>query len=232
MCMLFPTGRLGTGGRFRSSRLSATVAVIASLAMIGCRNRLPDPSSRTYAEFVSTFYVGLAALQVGDDVRAESTLAQATQLIPGEPAGWANWGILALRQRDFDAAAQRFSKALSLDKEDDRLDYLEGLLESDRGNSSQAIADLREAIQRNPRNLRAIYLLASEIERQGADQSDAQIEQLMQQLLAAQPDNLAALVELARIAAKQGDVQTLHAAVTRLEAQSGPWPAEVKQQFD
>ncbi|HVO23554.1 MAG TPA: FG-GAP-like repeat-containing protein [Candidatus Margulisiibacteriota bacterium] len=181
---------------------------------------------------MSTFYVGLAALQVGDDVRAESTLDQATKLVPGEPAGWANWGILALRQRNFDAAAQRFTLALSFDKDDDRLYYLEGLLESDRGNSGQAITDLREAVKRNPRNLRATYLLASEIERQGGDQSDAQFEQLMQQLLAAQPDNLATLVELARIAAKQGDATTLRAAVAKLDAHSGGWPAEVRQQVD
>ena len=40
---------------------------------------------------VSAFYVGLAALQVGDDVHAESRLSQVTQLVPAEPAGWANW---------------------------------------------------------------------------------------------------------------------------------------------
>lgn len=230
--MVFPKARRGTSRRFRLRKLLETISVIAALATAGCRGRLPDPSSKTYADFVSTFYVGLAALQVGDDVRAESTLSQATKLVPGEPAGWANWGILALRQRNFDTAAQRFTQALSLDKNDDRLYYLQGLLESNRGNSGQAITDLREAVKRNPRNLRAIYLLASEIERQGGEQSDAQFQQLMQQLLSAQPDNLAALVELARIAAKQGDAQTLHAAVAKLEGRSGLWPAEVKQQLD
>lgn len=208
------------------------ISLIAALALAGCRSRLPDPSSKTYADFVSTFYVGLAALQVGDDVRAESSLSQATKLVPGEPAGWANWGILALRQRNFDAAAERFARALSADKDDDRLYYLQGLLESDRGNSGQAIADLSEAVKRNPRNLRAIYLLASEIEREGGEQSDAQFQQFMQQLLNAQPDNLAALVELARIAAKQGDTTTLRGAVARLDVRSGAWPAEVKQQLD
>jgi len=203
-------------------------------ASTGCRTgaKLPDPGSKTYLDFVSAFYVGLAALQVGDDVRAESTLADATKLVPGEPAGWANWGILALRQRNFDAAAQRFAQGLSLDKEDDRLYYLQGLLESDRGNSAQAIADLRDAAKHNPHNLRALYLLASEVERQGGEQSEAEYEQLIQQLLPADPKNLAALVELARIAAKRGDATTLRDAVARIDAQSGGWSAEVKQQLD
>src|SRR5580698_7676763 len=121
----------------RSSHLrnSLLLALIAAM-LTGCHStgRLPDKSSKTYSDFVSVFYVGLAALQVGDDVRAESSLAEATKLVPAEPAGWANGGILPLRQRSFDAAAQRFERAVALDGSDDRLFYLQGLLESDRGN--------------------------------------------------------------------------------------------------
>ncbi len=194
--------------RCRTRRWTAPF-LVAWLAFAGCRRgeRLPDTSSQTYADFVSAFYVGLAALQVGDDVRADAKLGEATNLVHGEPAGWANWGILALRQRNFDVAAQRFDRALSLDKEDDRVYYLQGLLESDRGNSAQAIADLREAVKRNPRDLRAIYLLASEVERQGDEHSEAEFQQLMEQLLGAEPNNLAALLELCRISAKRGEVR-------------------------
>jgi hypothetical protein len=143
-----------------------------------------------------------------------------------------NWGILALRQRNFDAAAQRFKQALSLDKDDDRLYYLQGLLESDRGNSGQAITDLREAAKRNPRNLRATYLLASEVERNGDEHSDAEFQSLIEQLLGAQPHNLAALLEECRIAAKRGDVAALRSAQAKVEAQSSSWPVEAKQQLD
>ncbi len=211
-----------------------TILLAVLLAAVGCHpgEKLPDPSSATYASFVSAFYVGLAALQVGDDVRAESSLSAATSQIPGEPAAWANWGILALRQRNFDAAADRFTQALKPDPDDDRLFYLEGLLESDRGDSAKAANDLREAVKRNPRNLRALYLLATEVERQGGDQSDAQFEQFMQQVLAAAPNNLAAQVELARIAAKRGDSATVRNAIASIEAQSAAWPSEARQQLD
>jgi Tfp pilus assembly protein PilF len=203
------------------------------LLLAGCRSggRLPDTSSKTYADYVSTFYVGLAALQVGDDVRADSYLGKATQMVLGEPAGWANWGILALRQRSFDAAGQRFEKARELAPKNDRIYYLLGLLESNRGNSAKAIADLREAIQLNPANLRAVYQLASEVERQGDANSDADFEKLMQQILLSQPNNLAALLELSRISAKRGDTATLHSTVDKIAAQSSMWPADVKQQL-
>src|SRR5436853_7312430 len=81
--------------------------------LAGCdpRMKLPEPGSAEYRDAVSAFFVGVAALQVGDDTRADKKLGEFTQLAPGEPAGWANWGVLALRQRDFDAASQRPERA-------------------------------------------------------------------------------------------------------------------------
>src|ERR1700735_3160848 len=111
---------------------------------------------------LSAFYVGLSALQVGDDVHAESKLSEVTRLVPGEPAGWANWGILALRQRNYDTAAQRLDRARDLAPKNDRIYDLLGILESQRGHSSEAIASLRKAAELNPQNLRAIYRLAEE----------------------------------------------------------------------
>src|SRR6185312_7960171 len=63
------------------------------------------------------------------------------------------------------------------------------------------------------------------------ENSEAQFEQLMQKILAVQPDSLAALLELARVAAKRGDAATLKSAVTRIDAQSAAWPSEVQAQL-
>jgi cytochrome c-type biogenesis protein CcmH/NrfG len=198
----------------------------------GCHSGLPKPQSAQYTQFVQAFYVGLAAMEVGNDVRAESALAQATQLAPGEPAGWADWGILALRQRNFDPAKQRLDRAHSLAPRDSQIDADLGVLESARGNSAEAIANLRKAVDLDPHNLRALYLLAVEVERQGGPDSEAQFQQLIEKILTTQPDNLAALVELSRIAAKRGDSSTLRSAVSRIAAQSSPtWPSSVQQQL-
>jgi tetratricopeptide (TPR) repeat protein len=114
-----------------------------------CRtaNNLPKKSSKEYNEAVRTFYVSLAALQVGDDVRADAKLATLTQLVPEEPAGWRNWGVLALRQRNYDVAAERLEHARSLASDNDQIQYLIGLLESSRGHSDQAIAALKKALE-------------------------------------------------------------------------------------
>ena len=180
---------------------------------------------------VRAFYIGLAALQVGDDVRADAKLNEVTQLVPAEPAGWANWGLLALRQRNFDPAAERLERARSLATDSDQIYYLLGLLESSRGRSAEAVAALRQAVQINPRNLLATYKLAEEIERQGSENSESDYQQLIQKMLEVQPDNLAIQLELGRIAAKRGDGDTLRRVVAKLSAHSASWPSEVQQQL-
>jgi hypothetical protein len=173
----------------------------------------------------------LAALQVGDDVRADNKLAQLTQLAPDEPAGWANWGMLALRQRNFDPASERLERARALEPENDQIYYLIGLLEKGGGRSPEAITALRKAVELNPKNLVATFALAEEIERQGDENSAAEYQRLVQKILEVQPDNLAALLEFGRIAAKRGDADSLHRTVDKITQRSAGWPAEVQQQL-
>src|SRR5688572_28014115 len=208
------------------------IIILLALIVTACSRatNLPTKSSPEYNELVRTFYIGLAALQVGHDVQADAKLAQFTQLAPSEPAGWANWGMLALRQRNFDVANERIERARSLAPENDDIQYLIGLLESSRGKTPEAIAALRKAVELDPNNLFAVYKLAEELERQGDEQGAAEVQNLLQKILAAQPDNLAALVELSRIAAKRGDAETLKSSVAKISGRSSVWPEEVRQQ--
>ncbi len=204
------------------------------LAVSSCRpsTNLPTKSSPQYNELVRTFYIGLAALEVGHDVQADEKLAQFTQVAAAEPAGWANWGLLALRQRNYDTAAERFNKARDLAPDNSQIFYLIGLLESSRGNTAQAITALRKSVELDQNNLIAIYKLAEEVERQGDDKSAEEFQSLIQKILAAQPDNLAALVEQSRITAKRGDGETFKSAVAKIVARSSSWPDEVKEQVN
>src|SRR6185295_11435708 len=184
-----------------------------------------------YNELVRTFYIGLAALEVGHDVQADAKLAQFTQLAPAEPAGWANWGLLALRQRNYDTAAERLNKARNLAPDNSQIFYLIGLLESSRGNTSQAIDALDKSVELDQNNLIAVYKLAEETERQGDGKRTQDVQFYIQKILTAQPDNLAAMVELTRIAAKRGDTATQKSTVAKIVARSSAWPAEVREQL-
>ena len=204
----------------------------AALIITGCRTTttLPARGTREYNELVRTFYVGLAALQVGHDVQADSKLAQFTQLAPAEPAGWANWGVLALRQRNFDTANERLQRARDLDADSDEIMYLIGLLESMRGKSAEAIAAFRKAVELDSSNLLAAYKYAEEVERQGDEQSTAQVQSTLQDILKSQPNNIAVIVELSRISAKRGDAETLKRTVAQIQSRSASWPSEVQEQ--
>jgi hypothetical protein len=106
-----------------------------------------------------------------------------------------------------------------------------GLLESERGRFAESIAALRKAVELDPGNLRAAYMLAEQIERQAGQGSETESAALIEKILEAQPDNLAVLVELARLSAKRGDAATLQRAVSRLEPRASVWPPEVQEQF-
>ena len=61
---------------------------------------------RELREAVTAFYTGLAAMQTSQDVLARQALERVTTLVPHEPAGWANIGLLLLRQQEIDAASR------------------------------------------------------------------------------------------------------------------------------
>jgi tetratricopeptide (TPR) repeat protein len=214
---------------------SATICLVLVVAFVGtsCRQaeRLPSKSSKEYNDIVRAFYVGLAALQVGDDVRADKELARVTELVAAEPAGWANWGLLALRQRNFDLASDRLDRARVEAPDNDQIYYLIGLLEKGRGRSSETITALRKAIELNPKNLLATFTLAEEIERQGEQNSTAESQRLVEKILEVEPTNLAALLESGRIAAKRGEKGRLQQIVQKISERSSAWPPEVQEQL-
>src|SRR5437762_943075 len=60
---------------------------------------LPGPDSPVYAEYLRAFQVGVAALDTKDfEPLAKEKLSRAVELVPGEPAAWANLGVAHLRK--------------------------------------------------------------------------------------------------------------------------------------
>jgi tetratricopeptide (TPR) repeat protein len=211
----------------------ASALVLAAFFSSACARHpgLPDPKSQQYREVVSAFSVGLAALQSGDDVRAQDKLHLSTQLAPGEPASWANLGLLSARQQDFDAAYNNVEHARSLMPDNSRIEALLGLIEDRRGKLPEASAHLQKAVRLDPKNAKAQFSLAEETEREATPSSDADAAKLFQKLLEQRPDNVAVLLEVARLAAKTGDGATLRSAAGKLSQASASWPAEAKEQM-
>jgi Flp pilus assembly protein TadD len=199
-------------------------------ALSACRENLPEKSSKNYSEAVRAFYVGLAALQVGHDQKANEELIKTTQLAEGEPAAWNNLGVLQLRQKDLESAAKSLEKAKQLAPDNGKIYSNLAVLEAQRGNSDKAIENLNKTIELEPNNVQAIYALAQEKERQT---NDEEAIKLYDKIAQTKPENLAVKLELARLYAKKGDARVFSSILGALgEEHKQKWTAEIREQFD
>jgi len=209
------------------------VSFAISLICCGCNRHgsLPAVGSTQYRELCAAFYLGVAALQSGEDVNARKGLTRATEIAPDEPAGWVDLGLLQARGQDFDAAYQTFEKARALAPDNSRIEGFLGLLEAKRGKLPEAVAHYQKAVSLDSANLRALYSWAMETERQQAATSDADAQKLLERILVVRPGNDAVLLDIAHLAAKRNDVPSLRNAVTALGRNTALWPEPAKQQF-
>ena len=225
--------RPGQTGRTRPALLVVTALVLVAIAtvLVIRRNALPGPGSAVYQETVSAFDVGLAALDIGELDRAETAFLRAGELIPEEPATWANLGVLDLRRGEFDEAARYLERASALAPTSSEIAMLRGRLDSLDGRTDASIALLRRAVELDPRNTRALYMLAQQVELAGTDDGDAEAQALVDDILTFDPDNLAVLVERARLAVKRENLEGLRDALTRIGTLGDLWPAQATQQY-
>jgi tetratricopeptide (TPR) repeat protein len=210
-------------------RLVACVLVVAIALAAGCR-RAPRVSDAIYRQAVVAFYVSLAALQTSQDLLARKELDRLIQLVPEEPAGWANLGLLLLRQQQFDDAAARLAKAAELAPRSAPIEGLQALVESRKGNLQESVRHWRRAIELDGSDLKAPFALAQELERLGGDANEAEALRLLDALMA-RSGNLAVQLEFARLAAKRGDAPALTRALDALAQQLPSWPPDAQERL-
>ena len=179
------------------------------------------PARDLSAAYVSAFYTGVYALEVGAFDRADISLGRAIALRPDEPGAWTNRGVLNLRRGDYDSAAKDLKTARSSMPENGDIALLQGLVERARGQSDAAIAFFQAAARQGV--VKARYALMKEIERRGGPQSDQAVWAQLDALIKQAPHNPALWVERARQAGKRGDAEALRASVEKLRAWATDW---------
>jgi len=226
----------------RSTLIQASVAVVLVFVALGAlmfwamkgrmgpeAGGLPEPGSELYREMVSAFHAGTAALDADAPERAKESLARATELVPEEPAAWANQGLLNIRSGDYEKAREDLERARSLAPDSGAIERLLGLLESRQGHYDEAIAHLKRAVELDPGDLKSRFALVKEVERRAEADSDAEALRLAIELAELRPNNVVALLEQARLAAKSDDAADLADAVARLEPLEPSWPARARE---
>jgi len=219
-------------GVFRSElqrRLALAVTLVMLVWAASCR-RTPEVSPQVLRDATVAFYTALAAIDTSQEVLAREQLDRVVTLVPHEPAGWANLGLLLLRQQEFEGARERLARAAELAPDAAAVVRLQALTEGRAGNGAASIDLWRRATELDPADLRGRFALAQELERQGGAEREAEAQRVLEDLLA-QRDNLAARLEYARLAAKRGDTSALAKALGPLGAQSGDWPAAARERL-
>ncbi|NNE65638.1 MAG: tetratricopeptide repeat protein [Pyrinomonadaceae bacterium] len=213
---------------FRRSFATFLLTVSVSIFASSCNTPVPKRGSANYDEAVTRFFVGLAAVQVGNDPRAATELEAATKLASGEPAVWNNLGVLQLRQKDFEKAEVSLEKARELSP-DNATVYFNLAILSDQTNESESLQRyLTKTTELSPNDLRSYYLLAEEFEKQKADKKALQA---FEKILKRAPKNLAARLEAARLQAKLGEKENFNKTVGIIEEFSEAWPENAAEQF-
>jgi tetratricopeptide (TPR) repeat protein len=213
-------------------RFLVLATFVLATGLVSCQeDTTPASGSESYQEAVTAFYTGVAALQVGENFRAEKQLKTAAKAAPGEPAVWANRGLLAAQRNDLETAASHFERARSLAPNDARLRLLSGMLAREQGRYSRAISHLERAVRTDSTYAPALYALAQVTEQQGGETALADARQLIERLHAQYPENLVLLLERARLAAKAGDAQALGQTLDQLADRASSWPDGVRSAF-
>ena len=210
-------------------RQTIPLLLLLTLTVTACRRNATLPEA-TYREAVTAFYVALAALQTSQDALARKELDHFVQLAPNEAAGWANSGLLLLRQQQLDEAMVRLTRASELAPQDAAVERLRAQTESRRGNLEQSVRHWRRAIELDATDLKAPFALAQELERLGGADNEAEAQRQFESV-ASRSKNLAAAIEHARLAAKRGDAAVLARALDGLAAQSSSWPPDARDRL-
>lgn len=216
------------------STFSLIFSIIPLLLLFtSCRPGEPAEITETaeYKQAVSDFFVSLAAAQTDEARFAFNKMNDVAQAFPQEAAAWANLGVMAMRQGNYDLAVDRMERARNSLPDHPDILYLSSIVESMRGDTQSAIAFLREGIAIDPGYLRMQYALAQELERQDDRTHAAEISGIYEELLRLEPDNQALLLEAARFASKMGELDQMESNLSRLRELSGRWSSENRDQL-
>ncbi|MFO0876852.1 MAG: FG-GAP-like repeat-containing protein [Gemmataceae bacterium] len=193
--------------------------------------RLPQPGSQTYEAYVEAFEVGTAALDSGLVREAKDHLTRAIELVPQEPAAWANRGLLALRNNQLDEAGVDFEQAYNRMPGQADLEELLGLLAEDRGKVNEAIDRFTRALQASPEDVRRLYSLSRLNEKLGPS-GDTERERLLNQILELRPTSLPVLVERLQLAVRRGNRTAMSEVIARLEKLASGWQDKTRQMLE
>lgn len=164
--------------------------------------------------------MGLAALEEDNLAEAGKRFETVRKLAPGEPLGWANGAVAAMRGKDLASAQKLLAQALKLAPGDARVLDLEGARRELAGDPEGAIEAFEKAAAAQPRDLAALWNAARLLAEKGPT-GRARAMRHVEGALAGAPANLFLLLRLLDGAREEGDRATALSAHDRVAAAAG-----------
>ena len=180
-------------------------------------------SDERYARFVEAFEVGTAELETEQLSKALTRLTFAIETLPGEPAAWANRGLLHLRNEEDREAAADLREAHRLAPESPEIESLLGHLAGRQGQFDQAVAHFRRTLEARPDDIQALYALAQAVDQQSLPGSVKDCQRLMEQGLKLRPTSYRLLHDGAKYAIRGSDRDALKDTLVRYRQLSAGW---------
>jgi Tfp pilus assembly protein PilF len=206
----------------------ALMAVAAIAYSLWFRSAVPAVGSAKYEQYIEAFEIGVAALDADVPQVAHESLTKAIDLVPEEPAAWADRGLLLIRDGRPDEALHDLEEAQRLAPDNAAIQQLLGLAEQRRGQLAAAAEHFRAALKQEPTNIQALYRLAQVVDQQHEADSDLEYQRLMDRILAVQPDNLFVLQNRLRVAVRRGDRAAARETMEQLKRHSAKWSPQTK----
>ena len=171
-------------------------------------------------------------MQTTQEVLARQKLDRVIALVPQEPAGWANLGLLLLRQQELDQGAQQLAHAAALAPESAAIQRLQALAESRRGNLPEAVDALASrAGARSGRTSRPPTRSRWTPSGRAAPANDAEASDVLGELLVAAARTWRRGSSTCASSAKRGDQAALSAALAPLAEASQAWSPDAQEQL-
>jgi cytochrome c-type biogenesis protein CcmH/NrfG len=210
--------------------------VLAAGALVGYlwwkrQNDLPQPGSEKYDQYVAAFYTSLAALDVGVVDVAETNLNKAVDSVPGEPAGWANRGLLNIRTSRMKEAESDLNRANQLAPNDPGILKLFGFLRLMQGKFPEAAAEYRKALDKDPNDAEALFQLGEALQRNDPDGSRKEHLELLGRILVLRPGNLFIIKERFRYGLLLGDGKVVAESIALFKPLAATWKEPTREQF-
>ena len=192
--------------------------MVAAVFLLVAVRALAAPSAEDVARLQAARNVGLAALEEGNLAEASKRFETVRRLAPGDPLGWADGAVAAMRQKDPARAEKLLAEALRIAPGDARVLALEGARRELAGDRAGAIVEYEKAAAAAPGDVASRWAAARLSAEAGDAAGRAAAIRDLGAALAVAPANVFLLARLAEIARENGDTARALAASDRLAA--------------